>query len=152
MTPSQLRIRVVSERISWVLEMLRAIRGLPLETYEQFCSDPRNLVSAESYLRRGLDAILDLGRHILAKAFGMAVSEYKEIAKELVLKGVLTEDEAALMRLFAGYRNRMVHFYYEISSEELHSICKLQLEDVELVLKALSQWIRDNPDKIDHSL
>jgi uncharacterized protein YutE (UPF0331/DUF86 family) len=152
MTPSPLRLRVVSERISLIQEMVHAIRDLPLEMFEQFCSDSRNPASAESYLRRGLEALLDLGRHILAKAFGVGVTEYKEIAKALALKGVLTEADAALMRQLAGYRNRMVHFYHEISNEELHSICKLQLGDVELVLKALSQWIRDNPDKIDRSL
>jgi len=32
-------------------------------------SDPRNVASAESYLRRGLEALLDLGRHLLAKGF-----------------------------------------------------------------------------------
>ena len=152
MTPSLLRLRVVSERISLIQEMLRAIGDLPLETYEQFCSDPRNPASAESYLRRGLEGLLDLGRHILAKGFGVGVSEYKEIAKALGLKGVLTEADAALMRQLAGYRNRMVHFYHEISNEELHSICRFQLEDVEGVLKALSQWIRDNPDKINRTL
>jgi uncharacterized protein YutE (UPF0331/DUF86 family) len=152
MTPSQLRYRVVAERISWVQEMVRSIRGLSLGTYEEFSSDPRNLAAAESYLRRGLEALLDLGRHILAKGFGTGVSEYKEIANELNRKGVLTQREAAKMRQLAGYRNRMVHFYNEISNTELHEICSLHLGDVEVVLAGLTRWLGDNPDKLDRTL
>jgi uncharacterized protein YutE (UPF0331/DUF86 family) len=152
MTPSQLRYRVVVERISWVQEMVRSIRGLYLGTYEEFSSDPRNLAAAESYLRRGLEALLDLGRHILTKGFGIGVSEYKEIASELSRKGVLTQDEAAKMRQLAGYRNRMVHFYHEISGKELHDIVRLDLMDIEAVLEALTRWLKDNPDKLDRTL
>jgi hypothetical protein len=36
--------------------------------------------AAESYLRRAVEVLLDMGRHILAKEFALAVSEYKEIA------------------------------------------------------------------------
>jgi uncharacterized protein YutE (UPF0331/DUF86 family) len=152
MTPSQLRYRVVAERISWVQGMVRSIRDLSLGTYEEFSSDPRNLAAAESYLRRGLEALLDFGRHILAKGFGIGVSEYKEIANELNRKGVLTNGEAAKMRQLAGYRNRMVHFYHEISGKELHDILTLDLEDIEAVLEALTGWLKDNPDRLDRTL
>ena len=62
---------------------------------------------------------MDLGRHVLAKGLGKAVAEYKEIPKELRRNGVLQEVEAKLMREFAGYRNRMVHFYDEVTTEAL---------------------------------
>jgi uncharacterized protein YutE (UPF0331/DUF86 family) len=122
MIPSQIRYIVVAERISWVQQMIRLIHTLPLGTYEEFCSDPRNLAAVESYLRRGLEALLDLGRHILAEGFGVGVSEYKEIVRELAQRGLLNQDEAGKMRQLAGYRNRMVHFYQEISNRELYDI------------------------------
>jgi uncharacterized protein YutE (UPF0331/DUF86 family) len=152
MTPSQLRYRVVAERISWVQEMVRSIRSLSLETYEEFSSDPRNLAAAESYLRRGLEALLDLGRHILAKGFGIGVSEYKEIASELNRVGVITRDEAATMRQLAGYRNRMVHFYHELSNKELYDVCRHDLQDIEALLEALTRWLKNNPDWLDRTL
>jgi uncharacterized protein YutE (UPF0331/DUF86 family) len=75
--------RVVSDRLAWVDRMVSEIRALPLEDRAAFFSDRRNLWAAESCLRRGLEALLDLGRHILAKGFGIGVSEYKEIALRL---------------------------------------------------------------------
>lgn len=114
----------------WVQEMLRSLRILPLGTFEEFCADSRNLAAAESYLRRALKALLDLGRYILAKGFGIGVTEYNEIDRELARGGVLDTNEAAIMRRLAGYRNRMVHFYHEISSEELYDICSRHIHEV----------------------
>lgn len=98
--------------------MLAEIRTLPLGTREAFGSDRRNIHSAESCLRRALEALFDIGRHILAKGFGQGISEYKEIAQELKGHGVITPEIAKTMRILAGYRNRMVHFYHEINPDE----------------------------------
>jgi hypothetical protein len=77
MSPAQLSERIVTARLAWVREMTARIRSLPLASYERFAADERNVASAESYLRRALEALLDLGRHVLAKAFGIATTEYK---------------------------------------------------------------------------
>jgi len=103
---SQLRARVVAERAAWIKQMLARLRELPRDTYTGFRADPRNVAAAESYLRRALEALLDLGRHVLAKGFGQSVVEYKEIAQALLLVGVLDEEKGMLLREMAGYRNR----------------------------------------------
>jgi len=130
MSPEKISQRIVSYRIDWIERMIREVRLLPLDDYKQFLADRRNVWSAESCLRRALEGLMDLGRHILAKGYARAVSEYKEIAYGLREFGVLTSDEAETFRILAGYRNRMVHFYHVISWEELYSICSEQLGDV----------------------
>jgi len=152
MTPSRLRARIVAERLHWIHEMIRRVAELPLGTYESFRSDPRNAAAAESYVRRALEALMDLGRHILAKGFGHGPTEYKGIPLGLAQRGVLTEDEADLMMRLAGYRNRMAHFYNEISEQELYTICTLHIDDIKLASNALRRWIQDHPEKIDRSL
>ncbi|RMG88877.1 MAG: DUF86 domain-containing protein, partial [Candidatus Dadabacteria bacterium] len=142
MTKGEVSERVVAERARWVREMLANLRALPLETEERFFSDPRNLWAAESCLRRALEALLDLGRHLLAKGFGLAAAEYKEIAVRLGQVGVLTQSEADLMRDMAGYRNRMVHFYHEVTPEELYSLARHRLGEIEALLDAMLAWYR----------
>jgi len=143
---------VIADRTAWVRSMLISIRSLPLESREAFRSDPRNVAAAESYLRRALEALLDLGRHILAKGFGEGVGEYKEIARALEKQGVLQEQQAAVLRELAGYRNRMVHFYLEISSEELQEICGNRLADIENLLDSLTHWVVQHPEMVDREL
>jgi hypothetical protein len=82
--------KIVAERAAWVRRVLMSARALPLNTYDAFRADPRNAAAAESHLRRALEALLDLGRHVLAKGFGRAVTEYKDVARTLAVDAVLT--------------------------------------------------------------
>ena len=152
MTPSGLRAKIVAERAAWVRRMLEGIRALPLETYAAFHADPRNAAAAESHLRRSLEALLDLGRHVLAKGFGRAVTEYKDVARVLIEVGVLDDRHGTLLRHLAGYRNRLVHFYHEVSEAELYEICTGEVDDVAAVLAAIVGWIEARPEKIDQSV
>jgi uncharacterized protein YutE (UPF0331/DUF86 family) len=152
MSPGKVSKRVVLDRISWVDRMLSEIRSLPLRNMAEFVSDSRNVWTAESCLRRALEALFDAGRHILAKAFGKGVSEYKEIAGALGESGILTPDQASLFRILAGYRNRLVHFYHEVSQDELYQICSARLGDVVAARDALRAWFDSHPDLVDDSL
>lgn len=113
---SPIQAKVVTDQIAWVRKMLAGIGSLPRDSLASFTADPRTPAAAESYLRRGLEALLDLGRHILAKGFGRAVTEYRDVARQLEKAGLLDSPEAALLARMAGYRNRLVHFYHEVSS------------------------------------
>jgi uncharacterized protein YutE (UPF0331/DUF86 family) len=152
MSPSHLSAAVVTDRLAWIDAMLDGIRRLDLDPDEPFRAESSEAAAAESYLRRGLEALLDLGRHVLAKGFGEAAPEYKAIATGLEKRRVLDEVESTLLRTLAGYRNRMVHFYHELSADELHEICVRQLGDLEAVLDGLQRWIHENPDRIDRAL
>ncbi|MGB9006517.1 MAG: hypothetical protein WCB96_12400 [Candidatus Aminicenantales bacterium] len=83
MTPKPISKRVAVDRLEAVRYLLSEIRSLPLQSAQVFFSDRRNIWAAESCLRRSLEALFDLGRHILAKGYGEGVSEYKEIAVKL---------------------------------------------------------------------
>jgi uncharacterized protein YutE (UPF0331/DUF86 family) len=149
MTPAKLRKELVAERVSWIRQMLDGIRGLPLASYAEYQADSRTPAAAESYLRRALEALLDLGRHVLAKGLGRATTEYQEIADTLVETGVLTEERGRLLREMAGYRNRLVHFYDEVTHQELFRICTEHLGDVEVVLDEILAWIHADPERTE---
>lgn len=141
----ELNQRVIAERSAWIQDMLSRLRQLTAESHESFGSDPYRAAAAESFLRRALEALLDLGRHVLAKGFGSPVSEYKDVARSLVRVGVLTQEQGQILIQLAGYRNRLVHFYGEVSEEELHHICAERLGDVEVILAAILRWVAENP-------
>ena len=132
--------------------MLAGIRSLPTHSAEEFAASPPTIAAAESYLRRALEALLDLGRHILAKGFARGVAEYKAIAVALAEEGVIRPEEAELLVRLAGYRNRMVHFYHAVSDEELRLICRDGLGDIELLLDALLRWLGSHGDRLDHEI
>lgn len=152
MTPGRISASVVAERLAWVETMLAGIRALPLASIEDFEADRRTPAAAESYLRRALEALLDLGRHVLAKGFAQPAAEYRDIPRGLVEHGVI---EAAVIERWlkmAGYRNRMVHFYAEVSRSELFEICATKQGDIELAAASIRAWLAAHPELIDTSL
>lgn len=144
--------RVVADRLDWVQRMVEEIRSLPLGSLDEFISDRRNIGAAESCLRRALEALLDLGRHLLAKVFGEVVTEYKKIAEELARRKVLDSDSAHRLRILAGYRNRLVHFYHDVTEVELFAICTHELADLLSVKDAYVNWLKNHPECIDTAL
>ncbi|MCX8116806.1 MAG: DUF86 domain-containing protein [Desulfobacterota bacterium] len=148
MSPGEIDPKVISQRALWILQMAEAIQDLHPEDKTLFLADRHKVAAAESYLRRALEALFDMGRHILAKKFAYPATEYKEIAKGLSEKKVLGLEEATLMRDMAGYRNRMVHFYREITPEELHEICLYHLGEIKLLSDKIVQWVKDHQDRL----
>jgi uncharacterized protein YutE (UPF0331/DUF86 family) len=137
-----------------ILELLRFIETCVQElkpfstiTKEEFLSDKKNPPFVESYLRRSLEAVFDVGRHILAKTYGFKEIEYKVIAKELGEKGVITKELSDVLYIMAGYRNRMVHFYREITPEELYHIIANNLIDFDSFIREIVAFIRAYEEK-----
>jgi uncharacterized protein YutE (UPF0331/DUF86 family) len=152
MSPSKIKEKVLTERLLWITNMVAAIRSLPIQNFADFKADTRNIAAAESYLRRALEALLDIGRHVLAKGFGKATVEYKEIASGLREIRIIDETAEKILHNLAGYRNRMVHFYHEVTDEELYDICSKQLTDIESIAEDITRWIQSHPEMIDKSL
>ena len=152
MLPGKISKRIVSDRLAWVDRMLHEIRALPLENKTVFMQESRNIWAAESCLRRALEALFDMGRHIAAKGFTEGVTEYKEIAATLNRHEVISADEMNLMRKLAGYRNRLVHFYHDVNAEELYELCRSRLGDIESMADALRSWLASHPELLDEVL
>lgn len=152
MTPSLISQRVAADCLEWVDSMLREIRLLPLDDRDAFFADRRNVWTADSCLRRALEAELDLGRHIVARSFGIGVTEYEDIARQLADQCVLSHEDAELMSVLAGYRNRLVHYHHEVSDDEMYEICTEHLVDVERVADAMRNWLSAHPERLDDTL
>jgi uncharacterized protein YutE (UPF0331/DUF86 family) len=144
MTPLKVNGSVIAEKTAWIRKMLTDLHDLGLEDRVGFLADKHKQAAAESYLRRALEALFDIGRHILARKFGAAAAEYKDIARVLFEKKALTKKESDLLRLMAGYRNRLVHYYYEIGPEELFEICARDSTDIHKIVKRLIEQTKES--------
>jgi uncharacterized protein YutE (UPF0331/DUF86 family) len=152
MVLNQISRQIVVDRLDWVQHKLAQIHTPPLDDPRAFFADWRNPGAADASLRQALEALFDLGRHILFKGFGVGVSEYHEIAVRLQDAQVLTSADAPLLASLAGVRNHLVHFYQETSEEGLYEICCTRLGDVEGLARLLQEWLRAHPERMDSPL
>lgn len=131
MSPARIDLKVVGDRLGYAEECLAGLRGLPLGSQKEFLADRRNAWSADSLLRRGIEAIFDTARHILAKRFGVGELEYRAIARDAVGRGLITDPELGRrLDQIAGYRNRLVHHYEDVTPQELYEILSHDLDDL----------------------
>jgi len=148
MVISSLNTTQIADRLKIIQESLFEMKKMARISLPDFLSDRRNPASTESFLRRCLEAIFDIGRHILAKSSGKKIIEYKEIALFLGREKIIPLDLSQRLIPIAGYRNRLVHFYHEISDKELYEIIQKDLGDIEEFVKAIERFLRAYRRKI----
>lgn len=140
MVISTLNIKLIEDRLGLINQCLFKLKRLSIIPKDRFLSSEAPAI-AESYMRRSLEAIFDIGRHIIAKTAQKAAVEYKEIAIKLAELGIIPEEFAKRLKLMAGYRNRLVHFYHEVTEEEIYRIIHENLGDMEEFIRLIKNFI-----------
>lgn len=107
-----------------------------------FLADPDNFAIAEHHLRRALEALLDISRHILAKKGFGRPEDYKSIITSLGQHKVLPPQFADRIQGMAGYRNRLVHGYAQVTEEEIHEIINEKLDDFQSFADYILKYIK----------
>jgi len=151
MVISKLNLNKIQGNLNLIGEFLEKLRKLSKLSQEDFLSDERNPAATESFLRRCIEAIFDVGRHILSKSFAFKSLEYKEVARELGEKGIVSREYSEILIKISGYRNRLVHFYKKIIDKELYDILQNDLADIEKFLKEIEIFLKKYRDRIPRS-
>jgi uncharacterized protein YutE (UPF0331/DUF86 family) len=139
-TPGPINLKVVADRLETVAAHLGDLRRLPTGNPEDFRADWRNAAAAESAVRRAIEALFDPARHLLARGFGIGALEYREVAKLAAEKGLIRNQD--LQQRFveiAGFRNRLTHFYGEVTTEELLTVVRDDVGDLERLADELRE-------------
>lgn len=126
-----LRKELIWSRIGEIRESAVRLDGFRKISLDAFLSNRDNYAVAEHHLRRALEAALDISRHILAKKGKRRPQEYSECFDFLGQEGIIPIDFAKKIRGMAGYRNRLVHLYWEVTARELFELINKCLDDFE---------------------
>lgn len=129
------------------IKKLRDLKDLPQEDFYDATKDHYDV--AKLRLREALEGVFNIGAHILSRVEGGRATEYREIARKLGEHNIVDKEFAlgALSRM-AGYRNRLTHFYAEITSSELYTILNNNLGDFDIFLLAIKDVLK-HPEKFD---
>jgi uncharacterized protein YutE (UPF0331/DUF86 family) len=130
------------------VEKLRKLGSLPFNEFK----NETNVVLSQFYLRQALEGVFHIGAHLLSRIPGNRSTEYKEIALKLGDAGIVAHDFAqSSLKNMAGYRNRLTHFYADITPEEIYLILQNNLDDIDLFLKAVKN-VMEHPEQFGLSI
>ncbi len=121
---------LVQQRLLLLQEYILRMNELARSDENEFCQNTTVSDAAESCLSRALEIVFDIGRHVLAKTGYTELSmEHKSIARGLAQQGIVSEELGEKLIRTAGYRNRLVHLYRQVTAEELYHIITDNLDD-----------------------
>ncbi len=134
--------KIILERIDIIQKSLKKLKELQFLTPGKFMLG-ENFATAEHYLRYALEATFDICAHILSRIPGAQVAEYKQMAIEMGKQKIVPMEfaEKNLYKM-AGYRNRLTHFYFEVTPKEMYDIIQKRLGDFEVFLKHIKKILK----------
>ena len=136
-------------RIDGITKDIIKLRTLSALSQENFCNMNENHYDvAKLRLREALEGVFNIGAHILSRMEGSRATEYREIARKLGACGIVEKEFADVLERMAGYRNRLTHFYAEITPDELYTILHTNLMDFETFLSAIKH-VLEHPDQFN---
>lgn len=138
---------ILMSRLSYIEDSLKSLGRFKGKSFKEFHKNPDNFRIAFYDLHRALEATMDIGSHILSRIPGARATSYKDIPLLLGKNKIIPLDfaENELLQM-AGYRNRIVHFYAEITEKELYKIIQDNLKDFEKFCRYINKLIT-NPKK-----
>lgn len=105
----------------------------------------RDMLAAERALQLGAELIFDIGNHILSAQFGTSATDYGDIVKQLVLRGVISQALSARLAGLSGFRNLLVHGYMELDPERVLDNLVKAPQDFSDFIGEIRAWLGDRP-------
>jgi len=147
-TMQTIKSQSIISRLDGIQNDLGKLEDLGKLSFSLF-SQEDNFIKAQFYLRRALEGVFHIGSHILSRLPGGRATEYKEVALKLGELGIVDKTfSQTKLKAMAGYRNRLTHFYADITTEEIHGIIKDNLKDFATFLMSVKKLMK-NPEKFN---
>ena len=132
---------VIRKRLNKIDEYLVILYKLQRYSFEDFLADPERYGSAERFLHLAIEAINDIGNHIIADdALGM-VDSYRDIPTILAEKGIINQTQREKWIRMIGFRNTLVHEYIEIDREIVYQVLRENLADIEGLMQVFAKYL-----------
>lgn len=125
------RIEIIRSNVAELEEM----KGFSLE---DFSRQKWDVAAAKHFIREAIEAMIDIGSHIVAKKLLGAPASATDVMIVLGQKGIISKQNIETYVKMVKYRNRLVHFYHEVTIAELYDVIQNRLKDFESFIKDIT--------------
>lgn len=127
----------IRQKIQVAQDGLKKLEVIREYSYEDFVRVPYVADACLRNLQVTIEALVDIGSHIVARhGYGLPKT-YQDVIKLLVLNGVL---EVKLQENYVNmvkFRNRIVHMYDDVSMEEVYAVVQDNLHDLRTFITSI---------------
>lgn len=132
---------IFRKRLGKIEEYLSILDRLREYTIDEFVGEPERYGSAERFLHLSIEAINDLGNHVIADLDLGEVNWQSDIPRVLFERGYLSRELQDKWIKMIGFRNVLVHEYLNIDHKLVYDVLHNNLGDFRELIVALARWI-----------
>lgn len=102
--------------------------------FSELAGDPHKIASAKYHFIIAIEAAIDICNYLIAKNNLRVPEDYADTFKVMVENRLIAKDFSSNLTAMARFRNRLVHRYWDIDTEQLYNILKYNLGDLDRFL------------------
>ncbi|MCX7854958.1 MAG: DUF86 domain-containing protein [Anaerolineae bacterium] len=136
-----IRAEVIRKRLNKLDEYLSILRSIQRYKWEEFIQDPEHYGSAERFLQLAIEAVNDIGSHIIAALDLGTVNWYSDIPAILEERGYISPALQERWIRMIGFRNALVHDYLDIDRRIVYEALQEGLEDLEALREVFARFL-----------
>ena len=135
------RVEVLRRRLNKLDEYLDILQSLDKYSLDEFKAEPERYGSAERFLQLAIEALLDMGSHVVADLDLGTVDSYSDIPYLLHEAGYIDLSMRETWIRMIGFRNILVHDYLDVDQEIVFRMTQEGLADIERLRDVFAQFL-----------
>jgi uncharacterized protein YutE (UPF0331/DUF86 family) len=135
------RPEVIRKRLNKLDEYLEILRGMRRYSLDDFLAAPERYGSAERFLQLAIEALTDLGNHVIADLRLGTVDTYADVPTILANSGYVDVELRDTWLKIVGFRNVLVHDYADLDRRLVYDVLTNRLGDLEALRKVFAQFL-----------
>ncbi len=129
----------VESRIYYIKQNLEKLYKLGGLAQQEFLRDYRNHDAAKYNLQVIIEALIDIGNHIISRKKLPIPDSNADTFRILSQNGIIPVEKLSRYEAMAKFRNMVVHLYQDINEEEIFHIIKNDLSDIEYFIEIIAK-------------
>ena len=135
------RPEIIRKRLNKLDEYLAILEKARRYSWEEFVGDPERYGSVERFLHLSLEALQDMGNHIIADLELGVVDRSRDIPEIFANQRWIDETMKDTWIRMIGFRNILVHDYLELDRGIVYEILQHHLDDLKQVRNVFVQFL-----------
>lgn len=132
---------IIQKRLGKIEEYLAILARIRQYPKGQFLADPEKYGSAERFLQLTIEAVNDIGGHLIADLNLGVVDSAADIPRLLCKKKFLDTKLRDTWIRMIGFRNVLVHDYLDVDREVVHKVLHQNLKDIRALMRVFAQFL-----------
>jgi uncharacterized protein YutE (UPF0331/DUF86 family) len=122
-------------------ECLAVLQRLQRYGRDEFLSDPERYGSAERFLHLAIEALLDMGNHVIDDEGLGVVDWYSDVPRIFLEKGLISSELSEKWIRMIGFRNTLVHGYMDVDRTIVYEVLQNGLGDIEELKRVFARFL-----------